>query len=942
MFELIALVCLVLFVAIPAGIAQLAVRGTRQRLVLVEAELRLLKEQLKAQERPSPSQAARAQPGPVRAATDIAAPVAEAPARPADAVPPTTRETEPERETDYAAAEGTPTKETPSDEKAADQPAEAVSAPKKPGRSFETEFGTRWLVWLGGATVLLAGVFLVKHSIENNLISPALRVTLGCLAGLALIAGSEWVRRRPFQRLIAAVSNDHIPAALSAAGVGTLFGSLYAGYALYDLTGPLVTFALLAGVAVLALGLSLLQGSIVAVLGIVAAYGLPLLISSSDPNGVALFGYLTFVSAAGLAVTRYRRWDWLSGAVLAGSLIWSMLWITTQTTDHIAVAAFILIVFALLAGHRFEELLKPLARSIPPQDALSKSVHAQILFAGAIVALFQTFLLLPWTAYGAVGVVTLCAIVVAAAILARRAPRLELLILPVAITCLMVIATWQENALVAVPGPDGFWRPSLQSEVSDVVLAWDSIFVRMAAAAALFLGLFCGWAVQRTRTPGLWGAVSAFAPVLVMALAYMRIDGTGLDIAWAAISVALAVAMVLAAAAAARHRAVPGMEIALGTYAIAALAALGFGGAVYFEERWWAIFASLLIAGSGWVQRKAHIPYLRPVLAVLAGVVLLRTALSTDVFFLPFLQEPRSMLEVLYVFGIPAVAFYAAARWFAEERRDTLTSVLEAGALGFILLLVAMEARRVLGVTTVSQPGYSLLEQSINVIVWLASAALLSSRVALQRTTLSWPIRKWGAIALLALAAGQTVISHVGISNPVLTYDPVGSIPVLNTLLLAYGAPAVGFLYFAYLAHRRVRDRRWEQGLVALAGVLGFVLISLEVRQFFHGSVIGGFALMDAENYTLSVVWLVATLATLSVGLWLDRVAVRQVGIALLALVVLKVFVWDMSSLDGLLRVASFLGLGLSLIGIGFLYQRLVFRSAARAAQTGADSAEET
>jgi uncharacterized membrane protein len=43
-----------------------------------------------------------------------------------------------------------------------------------------------------------------------------------------------------------------------------------------------------------------------------------------------------------------------------------------------------------------------------------------------------------------------------------------------------------------------------------------------------------------------------------------------------------------------------------------------------------------------------------------------------------------------------------------------------------------------------------------------------------------------------------------------------------------------------------------------------------------------------------------------------------------MVLVVLKVFLWDMSSLEGLYRIASFIGLGLCLVGIGWLYQRFV------------------
>ncbi|NCQ63311.1 MAG: DUF2339 domain-containing protein, partial [Alphaproteobacteria bacterium] len=39
---------------------------------------------------------------------------------------------------------------------------------------------------------------------------------------------------------------------------------------------------------------------------------------------------------------------------------------------------------------------------------------------------------------------------------------------------------------------------------------------------------------------------------------------------------------------------------------------------------------------------------------------------------------------------------------------------------------------------------------------------------------------------------------------------------------------------------------------------------------------------------------------------------------------VAKVFLVDAAGLDGLLRVASFLALGFSLIGIGWIYSRLL------------------
>jgi uncharacterized membrane protein len=41
---------------------------------------------------------------------------------------------------------------------------------------------------------------------------------------------------------------------------------------------------------------------------------------------------------------------------------------------------------------------------------------------------------------------------------------------------------------------------------------------------------------------------------------------------------------------------------------------------------------------------------------------------------------------------------------------------------------------------------------------------------------------------------------------------------------------------------------------------------------------------------------------------------------------VLKVFLVDMSNLTGIYQALSFIGLGIVLLGIGWFYQRLLFR----------------
>ena len=58
---------------------------------------------------------------------------------------------------------------------------------------------------------------------------------------------------------------------------------------------------------------------------------------------------------------------------------------------------------------------------------------------------------------------------------------------------------------------------------------------------------------------------------------------------------------------------------------------------------------------------------------------------------------------------------------------------------------------------------------------------------------------------------------------------------------------------------------------------------------------------------------------------------VRAASGLVIAVVVFKVFLFDMAALTGALRAASFLGLGAVLIVIGRLYQRLLMRGRAQA-----------
>jgi uncharacterized membrane protein len=106
---------------------------------------------------------------------------------------------------------------------------------------------------------------------------------------------------------------------------------------------------------------------------------------------------------------------------------------------------------------------------------------------------------------------------------------------------------------------------------------------------------------------------------------------------------------------------------------------------------------------------------------------------------------------------------------------------------------------------------------------------------------------------------------------------------------------------------------------------LGLLLLSLQVRQFFHGTYLDTGALSDAENYSYSAAWIVFALFVLAVGIARGGKVLRIASLVVVFLTVCKVFLYDLRHLQDLYRVLSFFGLGVSLLLISFLYQRFVF-----------------
>ena len=99
-----------------------------------------------------------------------------------------------------------------------------------------------------------------------------------------------------------------------------------------------------------------------------------------------------------------------------------------------------------------------------------------------------------------------------------------------------------------------------------------------------------------------------------------------------------------------------------------------------------------------------------------------------------------------------------------------------------------------------------------------------------------------------------------------------------------------------------------------------------ELRHLFAGSRLDSIPVSQWEDLLRSLLGIVLAIGFL---LWGARTRSRswRIGsLALMVLAVLKVFLVDAAGLAGLARIASFMALGFSLIGIGWFYSRQLRR----------------
>jgi uncharacterized membrane protein len=212
-------------------------------------------------------------------------------------------------------------------------------------------------------------------------------------------------------------------------------------------------------------------------------------------------------------------------------------------------------------------------------------------------------------------------------------------------------------------------------------------------------------------------------------------------------------------------------------------------------------------------------------------------------------------------------------------------------------------------------------------IGWLVEAAVLlwlSERI--QSNFLS-------VFSICALALG--VIRLLAIDNFYTTTL------LFNARMATYAVAIAVLAGMAWYGVRR-NDEIGRQGAavaVVALNVLALIALSHEVNDYYDRQMaaatptyrVGGYipynavntrSIRIAEDFTYSALWMAYGAMLMIVGFWRRSAFVRWQALVLIAVTIVKVFVYDVSQLDRGYRIVSFIVLGVLLLAISFVYQR--------------------
>ena len=266
---------------------------------------------------------------------------------------------------------------------------------------------------------------------------------------------------------------------------------------------------------------------------------------------------------------------------------------------------------------------------------------------------------------------------------------------------------------------------------------------------------------------------------------------------------------------------------------------------------------------------------------------------------------------------------FPARDWFKPLRWESIPAGIVLG-LGNILLMVTILHYFSFASEHLSRIDHTdfgcevLMLWSIDLLIVWMLGLFFDSRVARMYAA----VAIWPAVSLCGIFVGGGFFYRLA---------PVLNPRFASLLLLAAVAFAIasGYRYYFFPPPSEEPSLRLstERKMRYVIGIYGcFVLfmgINLEIENYFKG-----FSLewSKAELAAYSIAWILFAVAVVLWGFITKSLFYRVLGLLAFIPILIKVFLFDLSQLDQLARILAAFALGLALLGISFLYQRIASR----------------
>ncbi|MCS0377320.1 DUF2339 domain-containing protein [Vibrio diabolicus] len=767
-------------------------------------------------------------------------------------------------------------------------------------QSLFSNIQENWLVWVGALAMLIGGGYLVQVIGSHIEFSPFMRVSFAFVLSLLMVLVGEWFHRKEQQnpqRATRAQGFTYVPAAVTGTGLTGIYCTVIFAFVVYQMLTPSISLIILASAAFFSLALSLRQGPLMAVLGLIGGYTAPLWIGGSEPNYFLLAGYICAISFAATLLMQKVRRAWITPSISIPHVIWMLLLIESVPTELLFswLAIYLSItLYLIFAVPRMGWRLNPRFR------------HYQSKWTNSPTATALATALLTFSAV-------------------TRMPELNTL--QMAYCCTLLVATVWLPALRTGWSLRVFLPSILVSATALVVLtvAFDALYMPEHGASILLalatsIALICCRTYfqslsDRSQLSGVLLLVLAPAMSLIT-LFYVDEFMQGYLWHWTAFCALVTVYYV-----------VLGQRLhSLALECSAVMHALIVGVAfVWLSDTWLTTAISIQVAVMALQTQSGLFRPASWAIKVAMGILVIRLTL------LPFIPEWQPVeaghWAWVIVSYLPSLIILLYARATLKQVDLELTNWFEGAFLHVFLMALFTQTNYWL----TGQYGY-LGHLDFTSAIFFANQALVMGLVYSYRSQFAQRLsRIYEAYSYLLWCAFALLIILLNTAESPLVTDNVSAqaLPVINMLSVGWLLPACILLIATFRGWNTLQVHRFA--VASLGFALAAIWLGMSIRQFWQTTSMMLYQPTSmAELFSYSVAGLLVGGLLTWRGVIHRGLMMQRVGLVVLAVVALKVFLWDVSSLDGFWRAISFLGLGASLIALGWLFQKLN-RSVAKA-----------